>query len=96
MSISKEQVLEIAALARIKVKPDEIEHYQQQLSKILEYMAKLNELDTSKVQPFTHPLELTNVFREDKVRPSLKTEEALQNAPKTNGPYFSVPKAVHK
>jgi len=83
-------------LARIKVSQDEIAQYQQQLSRILEYMAKLNELDTKDVPPFTHPLELTNVFREDRAGQSLKTDQALENAPRTNGPYFSVPKAVHK
>ena len=59
-------------------------------------MEKLNELDTKDVEPLSHPLEMTNVFREDEVQPSLTQEEALANAPLKSDKFFRVPKVVKK
>jgi aspartyl-tRNA(Asn)/glutamyl-tRNA(Gln) amidotransferase subunit C len=64
------------------------------LGDILAYMEKLNELDTSNVEPMMHALPMTNVFREDEVQPSLDREAALMNAPKTDGEYFLVPRIL--
>lgn len=67
--ISKEQVEHIAKLARIKLKEEEIEKYQKDLSEILEYFAVLQEVNVSRAEPMTHSITLENVSREDAVRP---------------------------
>ena len=92
--ISKEDVEYVAALAQLA--PDEETKLKivQQLGDILAYMDKLNELDTSHVEPTMHAIAMTNVFREDVVQPSLDREAALENAPKTDGEYFLVPKIL--
>ena len=65
-----------------------------QLNKILEYVEKLNELDTENVKPLSHPIEGVNVFREDIVQPSVDREDALKNAPSKNEEFFKVPKVI--
>ena len=92
--IGPEQVRQVAHLARIKLSESEVEQFSEQLSDILTYVDQLNELDTSKVEPTTHPLRFSNVFRSDKVQPSLSSEQALANAPATNGQFFAVPKVL--
>ena len=94
--ISREEVLRIAKLAKLHLSEDEIEMYQEQLSHILEYFKKLEELDTSNVEPMKHVLDLNNVFRADEPRPSVSPEEALSNAPKRRDNFFEVPKVVEK
>lgn len=74
--ISKEQVEHIAKLARIKLKEDEIEKYQKDLSEILEYFNVLQEVDVSRVKPLTHSIALANISREDVARPG--TPELVQ------------------
>lgn len=94
MKISQEQVMHVAKLARLAMTPDETERFTEQLSHILSYVEKLNELDTSRVEPTSHVLPLSNVFREDRVIPSLPTEKVLENAPDSEGPFFRVPKII--
>ena len=65
-----------------------------QLGQILEYMKKLNDVDTENVKPLPHVQEVTNVFREDKNFPSPKKEDVLKNAPEVQGLYFRVPKVI--
>lgn len=84
----------VAHLARIALTPDEQQKFGAQLSNILGYIEKLNQLDVSKIEPTAHAVPLVNVFRQDEVQPSLSNEEALRNAPaKANG-LFMVPKIV--
>jgi aspartyl-tRNA(Asn)/glutamyl-tRNA(Gln) amidotransferase subunit C len=84
----------VAHLARIALTPEEQQKFGAQLSNILGYIEKLNELDVSKIEATAHAVPLVNVFRADEVRPSLTNEEALRNAPaKANG-LFMVPKIV--
>jgi aspartyl-tRNA(Asn)/glutamyl-tRNA(Gln) amidotransferase subunit C len=66
----------------------------EDLNTILEYMEQLNELDTSNVEPLSHVIEMTNVFREDVLRPGLTREEALRNAPAKTAKFFKVPKVI--
>jgi len=94
MSISKEKVKHIAKLAHLKLKDDEVESYAKELSSILDYMEKLNELDTTSVEPLTHPTENKNVFREDELVISVDREDALKNAPQKDDKYFKVPKVI--
>lgn len=95
MSVSKKDVEYIARLARLQLRVDEIESYTNQLNKILEYMDKLNELDTSNVIPLSHPVEKTNIFREDELKKSVSREEALKNAPDRTEDFFKVPKIIN-
>lgn len=92
--ISKQDVEYVAALAQLALDDETKEKLVKQLGDILAYMDKLNELDTSHVEPTMHAIAMTNVFREDAVRPSLDREAALANAPKTDGEYFLVPKIL--
>ena len=91
MAITRREVEHVALLARLELDPARAETMIRQLGAILDYMAKLNQLDTSKVEPLTHASELSNVFRADAVRPSLPREEALANAPARGDGCFRVP-----
>lgn len=82
MRLSKDQVKHVAKLANLPLTPEEEEKYTQQLSKVLDYVEKLNSADTSKVEPTFNVTGWSNVMREDTTAPSLSQGEALQNAPK--------------
>lgn len=94
MEITIKDVEYVARLARLKLTHDEKEKYARQLGDILNYINKLNELDTSKVEPTSHVISLSNVFREDKVRESLPAEEILSNAPQKSRGFFRVKKVI--
>lgn len=94
MSVTKKDVEHIAELARLKFNDDELNNFTDQLNEILTYVEKLNELDTGNVRPLSHPVEGENVFREDLVKPSVKREEALKNAPESSEEFFKVPKVI--
>jgi len=94
MNITRQQVEHVARLARLALSREEEEKMVSQLSKILEHVGKLNEVDTSGVEPTSHVLPLSNVFREDCARPSLSQENALKNAPEAEGGFFRVPKII--
>jgi len=92
--ITIEQVQEVAKLARLELPPDRLAKLTGQLESILEYVAKIGEVDVSNVEPIAHALPLHNVLREDVVEPSLPLEKVLQNAPESDGPFFKVPKVI--
>ncbi len=94
MSVTKKDVEHIAKLARLEFNDEEINDYTQQLNKILEYVDKLNELDTENVEPLSHPVEGSNVFREDELKTSVSRDEALANAPDRTDEFFKVPKVI--
>ena len=94
MKITIKEVEQVARLARLELTEEEKERTRAQLDSILSYIDKLNELDTSAVEPTSHVLPMTNVFREDQVRPSLSQEEALANAPDRHGLFFRVPRIL--
>lgn len=77
MKITKEEVERVAHLARLNLSAEELETMTSQLDTILSYVAKLDELDTTGVQPMTHAFSVSNAFREDRVTASLAREEAL-------------------
>jgi len=91
-----EEVLHIARLAKLKLTDEEIELYREQLGRILEYFKKLEELDTSDVEPTSHVLDVKNVLRADEPRPSIPQEEALRNAPRKRDGYFEVPQVIER
>ncbi len=94
MKITPEQVTYVANLARLELSPDEVESITTQLDSILSYVDKLEELDTTGVEPTTHAVALANAFREDVAQPSLPQEEALANGPDANGQAFVVPRVI--
>jgi aspartyl-tRNA(Asn)/glutamyl-tRNA(Gln) amidotransferase subunit C len=91
MEITREEVLHVAKLARLALTEEEIERFGGQLSAILEAVGKVSELDLEGVPPTSHPLDLVNVLAEDEPEPSLPREDALANAPDTEGGFFGVP-----
>jgi aspartyl-tRNA(Asn)/glutamyl-tRNA(Gln) amidotransferase subunit C len=86
----------VAELARLNLKAEEKKKLSQDLGAILEYVKKLDKLDTSKVEPTSHVLNMENVFRADEVKSSNAAEKALEHAPLTEGPFFKVPKIVQR
>jgi aspartyl-tRNA(Asn)/glutamyl-tRNA(Gln) amidotransferase subunit C len=92
--IGSEEVRHVARLARLEFSDQDVERLTGQINSILNYMDKLNELDTSGVTPMTHAIRLQNAFRDDAVHPSLERERALVNAPATDGVHFVVPKVI--
>ena len=89
--IEREQVLHVAKLARLRLTDDEVERMAGELSKILDYVETMNELDLEGVEPTSHVVDLTNVLREDVPRPSLDRETALEQAPDATESGFRVP-----
>ena len=94
MKISKEEVKETAELARLEFSDYELEKFTGQLGRILDYIEDLNELDTEKIEPTSHVLEISTPLREDEVNQLITVEEALKNAPDTNDDFFVVPKVI--
>jgi aspartyl-tRNA(Asn)/glutamyl-tRNA(Gln) amidotransferase subunit C len=94
MALTPETVRQVAHLARLTLNDDEVELFTRQLNDILNYVEKLNELDTTDVPPMAHVLELHNAFRDDVVKDSLPLEEALANAPDRQRQSFVVPKII--
>lgn len=94
MSTAIQDVNKVAGLAKLEFAPEEKRRLVQQLSRIVEYMNKLSELDTSDVPPTSHVVNLKNVLREDVVEQWLSPDEALTNAPAKRNGYFSVPKVI--
>ena len=91
MSISREDVEHVAYLARLGLTEEEKDRLAQQLSNILDAMQVIARLDTSAIPPTAQVIPLSNVMREDEVRPSFDREEILKNAPRRSGDYFLVP-----
>ncbi|MBD1370762.1 Asp-tRNA(Asn)/Glu-tRNA(Gln) amidotransferase subunit GatC [Hazenella sp. IB182357] len=91
MSIQKEDVYKVAALARLKLSEQEAIQYTNQLNDILQFAEKLNELDTTDVKPTSHVIPVSNVMRTDEVKTSLSQERALFNAPDQQDGFVKVP-----
>ena len=94
MKITKQEVEQVAKLARLELQPEEVERITTQLDAILGYVAKLDEIDTEGVAVTTHSQDVANAFREDVVRESLPRDKALANAPRENGESFVVPRII--
>ena len=92
--ITREEVLKIARLAKLRLSPDEVELYRGQLLKILDSMAELSKLDTYAVPPTVSVTGSSNVMRDDAPLPCPDREPILANAPRRDGPYFKVPKVI--
>jgi aspartyl-tRNA(Asn)/glutamyl-tRNA(Gln) amidotransferase subunit C len=91
VSISREDVLHVASLARLEIPEADVERVREELGAILEAVGKVSELDLADVEPTSHPLDLVNQWAEDESRPSLPREDALANAPDPADGSFRVP-----
>lgn len=94
MIIDKDIVDKVAHLARLELTPGETEDMIKDMNRILGFMDKLNEVDTSGVQPLVYMTNEINVFRDDVIKQEITHEEALLNAPKQDGEYFLVAKVI--
>lgn len=94
MYITNELISYVAALSKIKLDENEVREMQSQMSEIVNYMDILNQLDTENTEPLSHIFNITNVMREDEVKPSYDRESILENAPKHTEKSFVVPKTV--
>ena len=94
MKITKDEVLYVADLARLDLDDASIDKFAGQIGTILDYVDKLNEVNTDGIRPTSHAISLTNVFREDQQNEHLEREQALANAPEKEDGNFIVPKVV--
>ena len=92
--ISRSEVEKVAKLGRLQLSDAEIDEFTGQLGSILEYVEKLNELDTKGVEPLAHCLPISNVLRDDEPKESLGVEKTLANAPDRDDEFFKVPKIL--
>lgn len=93
--LSADEVRAIADLARLELDEDDVARYQKQLSAVLDYFQKLEELDTSQVDPDASALPLTPVLRPDEAEAALPVEAAVANAPDSDGEQFRVPAVLN-
>lgn len=89
--VTEHDVRTIAHLARIYLEQDDVPRFTHDFNRILTYVEKLKELDVDQTEPMSHVHGFTNVLREDRVLPGLKTSEVLKNAPETTGECFICP-----
>ena len=94
MPLSKEQVLKVGTLSRIRLTDEEVDRFALQLSSILDYVGKLTELDTDDTEPLAHALPIHNILRRDEPRESLAPEQALGGAPEATDGFFRVPRVI--
>ena len=88
------KIEDVALLARLQLTELEKKLFARQLKNKIDYINKLNELDTTEIEPTAHVLPIENVFRDDELRPSLSCGKALQNAPEREGNFYLVPRII--
>jgi aspartyl-tRNA(Asn)/glutamyl-tRNA(Gln) amidotransferase subunit C len=91
MSISREEVEKVSLLSRLLLSDGELVAMTTQLGRVLEYIELLDELDTERIEPLSHALDVCDVMRDDRVAPSLSRDEALANAPQRDEECYLVP-----
>ncbi|WP_421773550.1 Asp-tRNA(Asn)/Glu-tRNA(Gln) amidotransferase subunit GatC [Gracilimonas sp.] len=94
MSVTEKDVRYMAGLARLQLSGEEVKSFAQDMNKILDYMERLDELDTSDVEPLEHVIDLESRLRKDKAETPLSHDDALKNAPDADSDYFRVPKVI--
>ncbi|WP_428940195.1 Asp-tRNA(Asn)/Glu-tRNA(Gln) amidotransferase subunit GatC [Fontivita pretiosa] len=92
--ITLDELRHVARLARLELSDQQLHRFTEQIEAILEYVAKIGQVDVSGIEPMAHAVRLVNVFRDDQPQPALPIEKVLQNAPETDGPFFKVPKVI--
>ncbi len=96
MEITFEMIDRLAHLARLKFSEEEKKELKTDLERMIEFVEKLKEVDTTGVEPLLHITDVENVLREDEVKQTITKNEALLNAPLTHGNFFKVPKVIKK
>lgn len=96
MEVNEALIDKLAHLSKLSFSPDEKKEFMGDLEKMIGFVEKLNELDLKDVEPLMHMSEEINVLRADEVKGSVSREEALMNAPETDGVFFKVPKVIKK
>lgn len=96
MKVTENDVKIVASLSRLNISPEESVEVIAQLDKFLTYVENLQAIDTTKIDPTTYAVPMQNVFRADKVKPSLDRELALSNAPLKEDGYFKVPRVLEE
>lgn len=96
MKIDNDLILKLEHLSKLQLTDTEREKMTGDLNDILKMIKKLEEVDTEGVEPLTHMTDVVNAFRTDEVKNQLSREDALKNAPKTDGKFFQVPKVIKK
>jgi aspartyl-tRNA(Asn)/glutamyl-tRNA(Gln) amidotransferase subunit C len=91
MSLSRQDVAKVALLSRLALSETDLAHLTGELSKIVDFVSQLAEVDTAAVEPLAHPLDSQNVLRDDVVAPSLDRAAVLRSAPRHDGECFLVP-----
>ena len=94
MKISKDEILKVAALARLDLEEASIEAFAEQISTILDYVDTLKNVDTEGVPATSHAISLTNAFREDEPHEHLERDRVLENAPEKEDGAFTVPRII--
>lgn len=96
MKITEQDINTVASLSRLRIRDEERAEVTAQLDKFLTYVENLQAIDTTDIEPTTYALPMQNVFRADKVKPSLERELALSNAPLAEDGYFKVPRVLEE
>jgi aspartyl-tRNA(Asn)/glutamyl-tRNA(Gln) amidotransferase subunit C len=96
MQVNDALVDNLANLARLNFNEEEKVAIKSDLQKMISFVEKLRELDTTGVEPLLHMSDITDNYREDEIRGSITREEGLKNAPETDGVYFKVPQVIKK
>ena len=94
MKITADEVRRVAALARLELSPDDEQLLTSQLDKILQYVDKLNKVDTDKVEPLAHVIDIVNAFRDDRATSRPSPDDLLANAPEKEKDFLKVPKII--
>ena len=92
--LTEQEVRHVAKLARLQLDDAQFRAFADQLSSVLDYFSKLDELDVESVEPMAHALDVTNVMRPDEPRDGIAVEAVLANAPAKSPPFFKVPKVL--
>ena len=93
-TITTEEVKHVAALARLEFNEEDVQQFTHQLARIIDYIGKLNELDTTDVPPTSHVLPIRNVVKPDVAKSSYPRDDVLKGAPSAEEGYFEVPKVI--
>jgi aspartyl-tRNA(Asn)/glutamyl-tRNA(Gln) amidotransferase subunit C len=96
MEVNNALIDNLANLARLHFNEEEKKEIKNDLQRMIAFIDKLNELNTDGVEPLLHLSEEVNVFREDVIKGSITRQDALKNAPETDGVFFKVPKVIKK
>jgi aspartyl-tRNA(Asn)/glutamyl-tRNA(Gln) amidotransferase subunit C len=91
MQVTRQDIVKVAALAKLELPESELELVADKFNRVLDFVAQLNQVNTVGVDEMAHPVDVHSVLREDVLRPSLPREVALANAPKSDGEFFLVP-----